>query len=129
MITVKFGALFAGEGRRVVMTLALKDVSATLSEEYDAAIADVDLSFSAQGKPRDPQIPQEMQTIKPSRSQGRQRYVARGVVGKDGILWMRYSIRRKAAPAAAGGDDEDVKQETVANPLSNAVAKILNTST
>ncbi|PUZ63222.1 hypothetical protein GQ55_3G051000 [Panicum hallii var. hallii] len=60
VITIKFGALFAGEGRRVVMTLTLKDVSA-FSEEYDAPLAEVQHSFTAQGRPRDLQVQQDIQ--------------------------------------------------------------------
>ncbi|TKW07163.1 hypothetical protein SEVIR_7G289800v4 [Setaria viridis] len=60
VITVKFGTLFAGEGRRVLVTLTLKDVSATVSEEYEVTLAEVQHSFTAQGRPRDPQIPHDI---------------------------------------------------------------------
>ncbi|OEL13842.1 hypothetical protein BAE44_0025139 [Dichanthelium oligosanthes] len=71
VITIKFGTLFAGEGRRVAITLTLKDVSATIKEEYDAPLAEVQHSFTAQGRPRDPQIPDDIsikRTPTPSQS-------------------------------------------------------------
>ena len=72
VITIKFGTLFAGEGRRVVMTLTLKDVTATLIEEY-APLAELQHSFTAQGRPRDPQVPLDIhirRTATPSQAPG-----------------------------------------------------------
>ncbi|RLN27952.1 uncharacterized protein C2845_PM05G08250 [Panicum miliaceum] len=63
VVTITFGTLFAGEGRRVVITLTLKDVSATEKEEYNASLAEAQHSYTAQGRPRDPQLPQDI-TIK-----------------------------------------------------------------
>ncbi|RCV15809.1 hypothetical protein SEVIR_3G090200v4 [Setaria viridis] len=73
-ITIKFGTLFAGEGRRVVITLKLKDVSDKFEEEeYDATLAEAQHSFTAQGRPKDPQVPQDIQirrTPSPSQAPG-----------------------------------------------------------
>jgi len=73
VVTIAFGTLFAGEGRRVVITLTLKDVSATNNEEYDAPLAEAQHSYTAQGRPRDPQLPQDIQirrTPTPSQAPG-----------------------------------------------------------
>ncbi|RLN27535.1 uncharacterized protein C2845_PM05G06940 [Panicum miliaceum] len=73
VVTIKFGTLFAGEGRRVVVTLNLKDVTARSSEEYDAPLAEAQHSFTAQARPRDRQVPQDIQikrTPSPSQSPG-----------------------------------------------------------
>jgi Mg-chelatase subunit ChlD len=72
-ITIKFGTLFAGEGRRVVITLKLQDVSDKFDEEYDATLAEAQHSFTAQGRPKDPQLPQDIQirrTPSPSQAPG-----------------------------------------------------------
>ncbi|RLN00640.1 uncharacterized protein C2845_PM06G11230 [Panicum miliaceum] len=73
VITVMFGTLFAGEGRKVVLTLTLKDVSATNNEEYNAPLAEAQHSYTAQARPRDPQVPQDIQikrTPTPSQAPG-----------------------------------------------------------
>ncbi|RLN00270.1 uncharacterized protein C2845_PM06G12470 [Panicum miliaceum] len=71
VVTIKFGTLFAGEGRRVVITLALKDVTARSSEEYDAPLAEAHHSLTAQARPpRERQVPQVIQILRtPSPSQ------------------------------------------------------------
>ncbi|RLN28941.1 hypothetical protein C2845_PM05G06950 [Panicum miliaceum] len=71
VITLKFGTLFAGEGRRVVITLTLKDVTATFSEEYETTLAEVQHSFTAQGRLRDLQLQQDIGILRtPTPSQG-----------------------------------------------------------
>ncbi|RLM99832.1 uncharacterized protein C2845_PM06G11250 [Panicum miliaceum] len=73
VVTITFGTLFAGEGRRVVITLTLKDVSATDNEEYNAPLAEAQHSFTAQGRPREAQVPQDIQikrTPTPSQAPG-----------------------------------------------------------
>ncbi|KAG2623660.1 uncharacterized protein sll0103-like [Panicum virgatum] len=75
VVTIAFGTLFAGEGRRVVITLTLKDVSRDTkrSKEYDAPLAEAQHSYTAQGRPRDPQLPQDIQirrTSTPSQAPG-----------------------------------------------------------
>ncbi|RLN30919.1 uncharacterized protein C2845_PM05G08230 [Panicum miliaceum] len=73
VVTITFGTLFADERRQVVVTLTLKDVSATNSEEYDATLAEAQHSYTAQGRPRDPQVPQNIQikrTPTPSQAPG-----------------------------------------------------------
>jgi uncharacterized protein YegL len=79
-ITIKFGTLFAGEGRKVLITLNLKDVTKKDEdgddveiEEYDATLAEAQHSFTAQGRPKDPQVPQDIQirrTSTPSQGPG-----------------------------------------------------------
>lgn len=77
-ITIKFGTLFAGEGRKVLFTLNLKDVTDKDEdgndveiEEYDALLAEAQHSFTAQGRPKDPQLPQDIQIRRtPTPSQG-----------------------------------------------------------
>ncbi|XP_039840872.1 E3 ubiquitin-protein ligase WAV3-like [Panicum virgatum] len=107
VVTIKFGTLFAGEGRRVVMTLAFKDVSATFSEEYDAPIADAELSFAAQGRPRDRQIPQDIQikrTPTPSQAPGASSSKARQV---------HVEVIRQARVLAGDGQLEDARRKLV----------------
>jgi len=73
VVTIAFGTLFAGEGRRVVITLTLKDVSASNNEEYDAPLAEAQHSYTAQGRPREAQVPQDIQikrTPTPSQAPG-----------------------------------------------------------
>ncbi|CAO1940198.1 unnamed protein product [Urochloa humidicola] len=61
MITINFGRLSAGESRRVFITLTLRDVSATCVDEYDAPLAEAQHIFTTQARPRDPQVPQDIQ--------------------------------------------------------------------
>nr|CAB3459593.1 unnamed protein product [Digitaria exilis] len=53
-ITVDFGILFAGEWRRVFVTLTLKGVTTIVSgDEHDTPLADIELRFTAQVNPGD----------------------------------------------------------------------------
>ncbi|KAF8644994.1 hypothetical protein HU200_066264 [Digitaria exilis] len=61
MITIKFGTLSAGEVRRVVVNLTLKHSSVT--EEYDARLAEAQHVFTAQGK-RLKQVPQDILVLR-----------------------------------------------------------------
>jgi hypothetical protein len=61
VITIKFGTLFAGEGRRVIINLELKESTAT--SEYDAALAEAQHSYTVQGKLQT-QAPQDIQILR-----------------------------------------------------------------
>ncbi|RLM98048.1 hypothetical protein C2845_PM06G12460 [Panicum miliaceum] len=114
VITIKFGTLFAGEERRVVMTLTLKDVTATFSEEYEAPLAEVQHSFTAQGRPRDPQIPRDIHILRtPTPSQ------ASGASSKARQLQAEIARRqhaeviRQARVLADDGQLEDARYKLV----------------
>ncbi|TKW07162.1 hypothetical protein SEVIR_7G289700v4 [Setaria viridis] len=91
VITIKFGTLFAGEGRRVVITLKLKDVSDTNNDDYDATLGEAQHSFTAQARPRDRQVPQDIQIRRtPTPSQ------APGTSGKARQVQAEIARRRHA---------------------------------
>ncbi|TKW02658.1 hypothetical protein SEVIR_8G254600v4 [Setaria viridis] len=59
MITINFGRLSAGERRRVVINLTLMETMET-EYEYDALIGTTQHSFTAQGRTRALQVPQDI---------------------------------------------------------------------
>ncbi|CAL5022559.1 unnamed protein product [Urochloa decumbens] len=59
-ITFKFGALFSGESRKVIVNFRLSH-SAAEATRYDAELADVQHSYTAQGTVQGPRAPQLVQ--------------------------------------------------------------------
>jgi len=114
-ITIKFGTLFAGERRRIVIALTLKDVSATFSEEYEASLAVVQHSFTAQGRPRDPQVPLDIhirRTASPSQAPGASSK-ARQLQAKI-ARWQHAEVIRQARVLADDAQLGDARCKLVA---------------
>ncbi|CAN6237859.1 unnamed protein product [Urochloa humidicola] len=70
-ITVKFGTLFSGESRKIIVNLTLSRSAATT--RYDAELADVQHSYTAQGilqGRRAPQLVQVRRSLNPTGAKG-----------------------------------------------------------
>ncbi|KAF8692274.1 hypothetical protein HU200_039882 [Digitaria exilis] len=62
VITISFGTIFAGESRKVVITINLK--KSTKKTEHDAALAEAETIFTAQGKVHNQRAPRDITILR-----------------------------------------------------------------
>ncbi|KAF8733306.1 hypothetical protein HU200_014910 [Digitaria exilis] len=62
VITISFGTIFAGESRKVIITINLK--KSTKKTEYDAALSEAQTIFTAQGKVHNHMAPRDITILR-----------------------------------------------------------------
>jgi hypothetical protein len=114
-ITINFGTLFAGEWRKVVITLGVKDSTAT--QEYYAALVEAHHVFTAQGRVQRPATAQDIQiqilrSPNPSQASGVSSK-ARQLQAELARLAQAEAIRQARLLADAAEDLDEAKRKLV----------------